>query len=248
MFKKLDNYLHTMSIIINVFSGFMIAACIPAGIVMIAMEFIAGGVCILVAGPIVFILAWSFLRLIIMHFCDVKLIRNKLYDVGNETLYTFVKNNASNTVRQNDLLFEKNYDGTYSLTKYIGMEGSVSIPKKVNWITVSRIGESAFENCDFITNIDMPNGVTDIDCSAFSRCSNLENITLPDSLLYIGASAFKGCKKLKSVNFSSKTGWEYFSNDSDCVSVSAEMLSDPAIAAECLTNKYCDYDWERNND
>ena len=56
--------------------------------------------------------------------------------------------------------------------------------------SVTSIGRSAFEDCDGLTNITIPDGVTSIGYSAFRWCSSLTGITIPDSVTNIGSYAF----------------------------------------------------------
>lgn len=81
---------------------------------------------------------------------------------------------------------------------------------------------SAFSNCKYVENINLPHGVTRIGYSAFSGCSNLLAITIPDtvtaiadrafyrctrfytavvpkSVTYIGLGAFEGCSGMTSI-------------------------------------------------
>ncbi len=51
-----------------------------------------------------------------------------------------------------------------------------------------------------MTNIVIPNTVTNIDLNAFEGCTNLENVTLSNSLYAIGVGAFKGCASLESIS------------------------------------------------
>ena len=52
-----------------------------------------------------------------------------------------------------------------------------------------------------LTNINLPEGLIEIDDAAFKNCTNLEDITsFPESLNKIGDSAFQYCSKLKSIN------------------------------------------------
>ena len=58
----------------------------------------------------------------------------------------------------------------------------------------------AFNNCNFITDIIIPNSVTSIGEHAFRNCNSLINIHIPNSVISIGDSAFSGCESLTSIN------------------------------------------------
>ena len=59
--------------------------------------------------------------------------------------------------------------------------------------TVTEIKDYAFYYCDSLTSIDIPNSVTSIGEGAFEYCSSLTSITIPDSVVSVSASAFIGC-------------------------------------------------------
>ena len=71
---------------------------------------------------------------------------------------------------------------------------SITIPD-----SVTSIGEGAFCCCAKLTSITIPDGVKSIGNYAFAGCSALESITIPDSVLNIGDSAFEGCTALESI-------------------------------------------------
>ena len=82
--------------------------------------------------------------------------------------------------------YKVNNNGEITITKYIGTDTNVNIPSKIDEKSVTSIGECAFENCESLTNITIPNSVTSIGNSAFSFCSNLINITISNSVTSIG--------------------------------------------------------------
>lgn len=66
----------------------------------------------------------------------------------------------------------------------------MTIPSEVNGRKVTVINGNAFYNCDNITSVTIPDGVTEIGSKAFSGCSGLKSIELPDSATNIGDVAF----------------------------------------------------------
>lgn len=66
--------------------------------------------------------------------------------------------------------------------------------------TVTSLPEDAFEDCRFITHVEMP-GVTEIGDGAFKYCKKLESIDL-SRIESIGKEAFLSCSKLESPKFS----------------------------------------------
>ena len=71
------------------------------------------------------------------------------------------------------------------LIEYTGEGGSVVIPDGV-----MIIGDSAFFECNKLTDVVIPDSVTDIGNTAFFGCSKLTNVVIPDSVTDIGNSAF----------------------------------------------------------
>ena len=89
-----------------------------------------------------------------------------------------------------------------------GKHGSFAVADKTK-----RIANSAFEGCAYITEISMPNSVTDIGSRAFSGCSRLSDIHLSLRLKTLGAGAFLYCTSLKKIVIPrqlEKTGGDIF--------------------------------------
>ncbi len=104
------------------------------------------------------------------------------------------------------------------LVKYSGSSTDVVLPKGVVIIgekvfagsaikrvvvtdDVVEIKNSAFGNCKYLEEVQLPNTIVRIDDSAFSGCEHLERIQLPDSLEVIGEGAFRGNKSLKAIKW-----------------------------------------------
>lgn len=75
------------------------------------------------------------------------------------------------------------------ITDYNGTDSVVVIPAEFEERKVTAIGEGAFEGNQVITEVVIPDTVTEIEDEAFYN-SNLEKITLPKSLTQIGNTAF----------------------------------------------------------
>ena len=65
--------------------------------------------------------------------------------------------------------------------------------------SVTKIRDSAFEDCSSLSNIVIPDSVTAIGDFAFSDCSSLSNIVIPDSVTAIGKCAFSDCRSLSNI-------------------------------------------------
>ena len=81
--------------------------------------------------------------------------------------------------------------------------GDVVIPESVELggtaYSVTSIGNYAFEGCDGLTSVTIPNSLTSIGYAAFFCCSGLTSVTIPNSVTSIGDYAFGGCSGLTSV-------------------------------------------------
>ena len=65
--------------------------------------------------------------------------------------------------------------------------------------SVTSIGETAFNGCNILTTITIPNSVTSIGRWAFLRCRNLTSANIPNSVRYIGDGAFADCSLINIV-------------------------------------------------
>ena len=71
---------------------------------------------------------------------------------------------------------------------------SITIPN-----SVTSIGGGVFRSCTRLANITIPNSVTSIYLETFCSCSSLTSIIIPDSVTSIGNKAFYGCTNLTSI-------------------------------------------------
>lgn len=80
---------------------------------------------------------------------------------------------------------DKHYVNSVTIPSTITVDGVV--------YDVTSIGENAFDGCQRLTSITIPNSVTSIGERAFSRCFDLTSITIPNSVTSIGDYAFSEC-------------------------------------------------------
>ena len=64
---------------------------------------------------------------------------------------------------------------------------------------VKMIGERAFQDCESLVSITLPEGLTTIGYGAFRDCTSLASITLPEGVTTIGSYAFRDCTSLTSI-------------------------------------------------
>lgn len=92
MFDKNDKILSTMRILLNVVTWILIIGGVILGIVFCFMyEGYTIGLPLLFCVPVFALLMWASGRLVLNFLCDVKLIRNKLYDEGIENFKAFLE-------------------------------------------------------------------------------------------------------------------------------------------------------------
>lgn len=91
--------------------------------------------------------------------------------------------------------------GTSGKPTQLNIESSIS-DKDKNY-TVTKIATWAFNECNTLTEVTLPNTVDEIGYQAFFKCSNLTNVTIPEGVKKIGQGAFYGCSQLTSITIPS---------------------------------------------
>jgi len=76
---------------------------------------------------------------------------------------------------------------------------------------LKEIGEAAFEHCEKLTSITIPDSVTELGQSAFYFCRELKNIRLSNSLKCLRRNTFESCGSL--YNLTIPESVEYFEED-----------------------------------
>jgi len=76
----------------------------------------------------------------------------------------------------------------------------IVIPDTIDGIPVTVIDWYAFENCNKLKSVTIPDTVTHISRYAFAHCISLETVNMPKSLYAIEQYAFYDCPKLKGVS------------------------------------------------
>lgn len=87
------------------------------------------------------------------------------------------------------------FDAPISSHTYKKGEGKIVFKQNI-----SKIEKNAFEECEKLTSMIIPEGVKDIGDQAFYKCEKLESITIPSSVTKIGEQVFAFCYDLQKIN------------------------------------------------
>ena len=111
---------------------------------------------------------------------------------------------APNKITKGELKYTVNADeksvtvsGTSGKPTQLTIESSIS-DKDKNY-TVTKIAMWAFNKCNSLTEVTIPNTVIEIDYQAFYYCPNLKKVTIHEGVKTIGQTAFIGCTQLTSI-------------------------------------------------
>lgn len=96
---------------------------------------------------------------------------------------------------------EENADGLV-ITRFRGNNrienGHLEIPAEIDGKPVVKIGNCAFEECDF-SSVTIPNSVTYIGSGAFMYCRKLKSVSIPKEIVSIEPRTFQNCVSLTTV-------------------------------------------------
>ncbi|MDO4565603.1 MAG: leucine-rich repeat domain-containing protein [Clostridia bacterium] len=90
-------------------------------------------------------------------------------------------------------------NGEATIMLYRGAGGDIEIPSTLGGYPVTSISESAFEGCNSLTSVIIPDSVTSIGSLAFGYCTTLTSVIIPDSVTDIGDCAFDCCPLMASI-------------------------------------------------
>lgn len=126
-------------------------------------------------------------------------------------IFTAFLSNAEK-VQVGDLFYEINDDTlTAKVTdnfdkegnNYVGLPTHIDVPESIRvgetGYTVTAIGSRAFEMCEGLVSVSLPNTLTAIGGSAFDGCG-LTSIVIPESVKTIGVHSFRDCFHLSEIS------------------------------------------------
>jgi len=106
---------------------------------------------------------------------------------------------AVSAAQSGDFTYATNINNAVSITGYTGSGGDVTIPGTLDGKTVTVIGDRAFQDCDTLTGVTLPDSVTNIEEDAFTDCTGLTNVWLGAGVRTIGEDAFDSCTALTGI-------------------------------------------------
>ena len=119
--------------------------------------------------------------------------------------------------------YSTNADGSANIVAYAGPPWVVTIPTNINGLTVTTIGEYAFNDLTNLTSVTIPDSVTSIGASAFSLTS-LTNVTIGNGVTSIGELAFYYCTSLTSVTIGNSVTSIGFQAFIDCTHLTSVTI------------------------
>ena len=114
------------------------------------------------------------------------------------TLYAYWKIINSNISDQ--FSYEKLEDGTICITKYTGKKMTLSIPAKINGLTVSEIGDYVFSENRTVQSVEIPDTVTSLGNYTFAD-SAIRSISGGHNISSIGEGCFVRARSLANIKF-----------------------------------------------
>ncbi len=105
--------------------------------------------------------------------------------------------------------------------------------------SITQIGNNVFSGCTSLTEISISSNVTQIGNNAFRGCASLTEITIPDNVTQIGEYAFRGCTDLTEITIPNKVtqiGTGAFYN---CTALTEITIPSNVIRIEDYTFRGC---------
>ncbi len=145
------------------------------------------------------------------------------FDFGTDSY--FIK--GIGTATDNDIVIPSEYEEkTVTKIEDRAFENCENITSITLPDSITVIGRNAFAGCGSLTSISIPDGVTVIEEETFKGCSNITSIVIPNSVTTIRQTAFEGCSLLTSINIPNSVthiGWNAFEN---CINLTSINLPD----------------------
>ncbi len=96
--------------------------------------------------------------------------------------------------------------------------------QKVTILGGKIVGNNAFNECNNITEIQLPQTITSIGNYAFDGCSNLYSVNIPSSVTEIGSYAFRNCSALRNISIPNAVKMIKKYTFEECIALSSVTL------------------------
>ncbi len=107
------------------------------------------------------------------------------------------------------------------------------------WSNPLCTAENLYLNNVLVTQLDIPEGVTEIGNIAFVNCKSLTQVNLPSTLVTIGAAAFQGCENLESIVIPSGCSTIKAEAFNGCAKITEIVIPSSVICVEPMSFAYC---------
>ncbi|MCL2884429.1 MAG: leucine-rich repeat domain-containing protein [Oscillospiraceae bacterium] len=124
------------------------------------------------------------------------------------------------------LLIPPQEDNGIEICGYAGTPTDVVIPDTIDGQPVTSIAFPAFQNCQSLTSVSIPDSVTYIGNSVFDYCTSLTAVNIPDSVKWIDMEAFGHCRALTSIAIPNGITSLDLSTFGGCISLTSVTLPD----------------------
>ena len=127
------------------------------------------------------------------------MIRKMIIENRNKTRMSGIADGVLERFNKDDLI-----DGVYVVPDEVhtirafAFHEIMEVKKVILPKTLKRIEYIAFANSG-LEEIEIPEGITEIEVRTFRNCPNLTKVTLPTSIKRIRTNAFDGCDNLKEI-------------------------------------------------
>lgn len=118
------------------------------------------------------------------------------HDIEVDNIFYKIKDNTAKTV-------SVTYHSLVSKDDSYKYSGDILIPASITHnettYTVTGIDSDAFNKCENLTSVSIPNTVTEIGRYAFYYCTKLSSVSIPNTVTTINYATFAGCSSLTSI-------------------------------------------------